>query len=97
MYNRCYFSKAGFEETRTKLEEYVISRGVVTREALIAKFKYRGLPMNNKQLGYIISYSEKKGVLTSFVWHWGRRTYDTQYYVTTIDNFNEFKRGKNNE
>jgi len=97
MRNRCYFSKAGFEETRLKIEDYVKSRGVVTREAIIDKFKYRGLPMNNKQLGFILHYSEKRGILTSFVRHWGRRTYDIKYYVTTIDKLNNFIGDKKNE
>ena len=95
MRNRCYFSKAGFEDMRNKIEDYVKSCGIVPRETLIDKFKYRGLPMNNKQLGYILGYSERKGVLTSFVWHSGRQSYDAQYYVTTLDNFYKFIGEKN--
>ena len=53
--------------------------------------------MNNKQLGFILSYSEKKGVLTSFVRHWGRRSYDIKYYVTTIDNLTKFIGDENND
>ena len=96
MRNRCYFSKAGFEKMRAGIEEYVKERGVVIREELIERFKYRGHPMNNRQLGYIIAYSEKKGVLTSVVWHNGRRVFDSEYYVTTLDNFYRFRRGNNN-
>jgi len=96
MRNRCYFSKAGFETMRADIEEYVKERGVVIREELIERFKYRGHPMNNRQLGYIVAYSEKKGVLTSFVWHNGRRIFDSEYYVTTLDNFTKFTRGIKN-
>jgi|TARA_Y100000310_G_scaffold69994_1_gene65523 hypothetical protein len=95
MRNRCYFSKAGFEEMRLKIEEYVKSRGTVTRDEIIQKFKYRGLPMNNRQLGYLIGYSENKGVLTSFTWHTGTLKYDTTYFITTVERFYKFIGEKN--
>jgi len=80
---------------RLKIEEYVISRGTVTRDEIIRNFKYRGLPMNSRQLGYLIGYSERRGVLTSFTWHVGTEKYPTIYYITTVKRFNKFIGGIN--
>ena len=92
MYNRCYFSKGNFETMREKLEEYVSRHKVVSREDVIDNVFFvnkRGIKMtmNNRQLGFIVRYSERQGGVTSFV---HRRNKEHHYYLTTVDNMNQF-------
>ena len=92
MYNRCYFSKGNFETMREKLEEYVSQHKVVSREDVIDNVFFvnkRGIKMtmNNRQLGFIVRYSERQGGVTSFV---HRRNKEHHYYLTTVDNMKQF-------
>ena len=92
MYNRCYFSKGNFETMREKLEEYVAQHKVVSREDVIDNVFFvnkRGIKMtmNNRQLGFIVRYSERQGGVTSFV---HRRNKEHHYYLTTVDNMKQF-------
>ena len=92
MYNRCYFSKGNFETMREKLEEYVAQHKVVSREDVIDNVFFvnkRGIKMtmNNRQLGFIVRYSEGQGGVTSFV---HRRNKEHHYYLTTVDNMKQF-------
>jgi len=92
MYNRCYFSKGNFETMREKLEEYVTQHKVVSREDVIDNVFFvnkRGIKMtmNNRQLGFIVRYSERQGGVTSFV---HRRNKEHHYYLTTVDNMKQF-------
>ena len=92
MYNRCYFSKGNFETMREKLEEYVSQQKVVSREDVIDNVFFvnkRGIKMtmNNRQLGFIVRYSERQGGVTSFV---HRRNKEHHYYLTTVDNMKQF-------
>ena len=92
MYNRCYFSKGNFETMRGKLEEYVSQHKVVSREDVIDNVFFvnkRGIKMtmNNRQLGFIVRYSERQGGVTSFV---HRRNKEHHYYLTTVDNMKQF-------
>ena len=92
MYNRCYFSKGNFETMREKLEEYVSQHKVVSREDVIDNVFFvnkRGIKMtmNNRQLGFIVRYSERQGGGTSFV---HRRNKEHHYYLTTVDNMKQF-------
>ena len=92
MYNRCYFSKGNFETMREKLEEYVAQHKVVSREDVIDNVFFvnkRGIKMtmNNRQLGFIVRYSERQGGVTSFV---HRRNKEHHYYLTTVDNMTQF-------
>ena len=45
------------------------------------------MTMNNRQLGFIVRYSERQGGVTSFV---HRRNKEHHYYLTTVDNMKQF-------
>ena len=90
---RCYFSRTGFEEMRGRIEDYVKDRGTVPREDVfndiqgtIGRSRWT-VPMPNKQLGYIVSYSEKQGEITSFI-------HKEQYYLTTVDKLRKLIKGE---
>ena len=92
MYNRCYFSKGDFEEMRQRLEEYVAEHKVVSRDDVLENVFYvtkhgKKMSMNNRQLGFIVRYSERRGGVTSFI---HRRNRDHHYYLTTLDNMKKF-------
>jgi len=90
---RCYFSRTGFEEMRGRIEDYVKDRGTVPREDVINDIQGTigrsrwTVPMTNKQLGYIVSYSEKQGEITSFI-------HKEQYYLTTVDKLRKLIKGE---
>jgi hypothetical protein len=92
MYNRCYFSKGDFDEMRKRLEDYVAEHKVVSREDVLDNVFYvngRGkkMTMNNRQLGFIVRYSERQGGVTSFLY---RRDKADHYYLTTVENMKQF-------
>ena len=75
--HRNYFTKENFEVMRIGLENYVMDKGTVIREELLREATPYDL--NEKQLGYIVSYSERRyGFLCSFI-------YRKDYYITTVD------------
>ena len=85
---RNYFTKEHFETMRIALENYVKEKGTVLREDLLRE----GTPydLTERQLGYIVSYSERKyGELCSFI-------YNKDYYITTVENIKKLT-GVNNE
>ena len=94
-YNRCYFSKTGFEDMRNRIEKYVYQKGTVMREDVIRDIQGTignssyTTPMTNRQLGYIVKYSEKQGEITSFI-------HNNNYYLTTVDNLKKLI-GERNE
>ena len=94
-YNRCYFSKTGFEEMRNRIEKYVYQKGTVMREDVIRDIQGTignssyTTPMTNRQLGYIVKYSEKQDEITSFI-------HNNNYYLTTVDNLKKLI-GERNE
>ena len=74
---RNYFTKEHFETMRIGLENYVMDKGTVIREELLREATPYDL--TEKQLGYIVSYSERRyGILCSFI-------YKKDYYITTVD------------
>ena len=92
MYNRCYFSKGDFEKMRERLEEYVAKHKVVSRDDVLDNVFYvtkRGkkMTMNNRQLGFIVRYSERNGGVTSFI---HRRNRENHYYLTMLENMKQF-------
>jgi len=92
MYNRCYFSKGDFEIMRERLEEYVAEHKVVSRDDVLANVFYvtkqgKKMSMNNRQLGFIVRYSERQGGVTSFI---HRRNKEHHYYLTMLDNMKQF-------
>ena len=92
MYNRCYFSKGDFEKMRERLEEYVAMHKVVSRDDVLDNVFYvtkRGkkMTMNNRQLGFIVRYSERNGGVTSFI---HRRNRENHYYLTMLENMKQF-------
>ena len=92
MYNRCYFSKGDFEKMRERLEEYVAKHKVVSRDDVLENVLYvskRGkkMTMNNRQLGFIVRYSERNGGVTSFI---QRRNRENHYYLTMLENMKQF-------
>ena len=92
MYNRCYFSKGDFDTMRERLEEYVAKHKVVSRDEVLDNVFFvskRGIKMtmNNRQLGFIVRYSERQGGVTAFI---HRRNREHHYYLTTLDNMKKF-------
>ena len=92
MYNRCYFSKGDFEKMRERLEEYVAKHKVVSRDDVLDNVFYvskRGkkMTMNNRQLGFIVRYSERNAGVTSFI---HRRNRENHYYLTMLENMKQF-------
>ena len=92
MYNRCYFSKGDFEIMRERLEDYVAKHKVVSRDDVLENVFYvtkhgKKMSMNNRQLGFIVRYSERQGGVTSFI---HRRNKEHHYYLTTLDKMKQF-------
>ena len=77
---------------RERLEEYVAKHKVVSRDDVLDNVFYvskRGkkMTMNNRQLGFIVRYSERNGGVTSFI---HRRNRENHYYLTMLENMKQF-------
>ena len=87
---RGYATKLDYQVTRERLEKYVEERGCVPRDrAMQDVIQVRGTgsyAMNTGQVGQLVKYSKKRGGITSFV-------LNGQYFLTTVDNMNEFTSG----
>jgi len=89
---RQYFTKGDFKELVKQLEEYVGENKVVLRDDIIENVYYvnrhgKKITMNNRQLGYIVKYSERNDGVTSF---FTTKNRERTYYITTKENFDNF-------
>ena len=84
---RGYSTKLDYQGTRERLEEYVKERGCVPRDRAmrdVIQERHTGsYQMNTGQVGQLVKYSRKRGILTSFI-------LNGEYYLTTVDNMNAF-------
>lgn len=87
---RGYSTKLDYQGTRERLEEYVKERGCVPRDRAmrdVIQERHTGsYQMNAGQVGQLVKYSRKRGILTSFI-------LNGEYYLTTVDNMNAFTSG----
>ena len=87
---RGYSTKLDYQGTRERLEEYVKERGCVPRDRAMREViqeRHTGsYQMNTGQVGQLVKYSRRRGILTSFV-------LNGEYYLTTVDNMNAFTSG----
>ena len=87
---RGYSTKLDYDGTRERLEEYVKERGCVPRDRAmrdVIQQRHTGsYQMNTGQVGQLVKYSRRRGILTSFI-------LNGEYYLTTVDNMNEFTSG----
>ena len=77
---------------RERLEDYVAKHKVVSRDDVLENVFYvtkhgKKMSMNNRQLGFIVRYSERRGGVTSFI---HRRNREHHYYLTTLNNMKKF-------